>query len=158
MICIANKEDSDQIKKITESTAMFNSEEVQCVADIFQQYVQLGQEASGYSFFVEKENNNILGFVCVGPRGLADRVFDLYWIAVDPGAQRKGIGQNLLKKAEEEVILKHGRIMVIETSGTEKYQGTRAFYTSSGYLLEATLKNLYADGDDLCIFTKRLGD
>ena len=156
MICIANNEDMDQIKDITARTAMFNSEEVQCVADIFQQYVQLGQEASGYSFFVEKEGDQVFGFVCVGPRALTDRVYDLYWIVVDPEAQRKGIGQSLLKKAEEEVILKHGRIMVIETSGTEKYQGTRAFYTGRGYLLEATLKNLYADGDDLCIFTRRL--
>jgi hypothetical protein len=51
---------------------------------------------------------------------------------------------------------KGGRILVIETSSTENYAGTRTFYLAAGYKHEATLKDLYADDDDLLIFTKRL--
>ena len=157
MITIATLADGVQIHEIAARTGMFNPEEVQCVADIWQQQVQFGQEASGYTFYVEKDTDRVLGFfVCVGPRGLTDRVYDLYWIAVDPLAQRQGIGRRLLEKAEQIVRGKGGRILVIETSGAEKYTGTRAFYISCGYLHEATLRDLYADGDNLCIYTKRM--
>lgn len=157
MIQDADSGDGTQIYEITARTGMFNAEEVQCVADIWQQHLALGREASGYTFFVDKnDQGRLLGFVCVGPRGLTDRVYDLYWIVVDPSEHRQGIGRGLLAKAEEAVRWLEGRIMVIETSGKDNYAGTRAFYQSCGYLHEATLKDLYSDGDDLCIFTKRL--
>jgi ribosomal protein S18 acetylase RimI-like enzyme len=156
MIVMASPPDGPQICEITARTGMFNAEEVQCVADIWQQHLQLGREVSGYTFYVEKDAERVLGFVCVGPRGLADRVYDLYWIAVDPDVQRQGVGLRLLEKAEQVVRELGGRILVIETSGTEKYTGTRAFYQARGYLLEATLRDMYSDGDDLCIYTKRI--
>ncbi len=148
--------DGDQICEISARTGFFNAEEVQCVEEIWQQHIQLGVQASGYTFFVEKDEHRVLGFVCVGPRSLTDHVFDLYWIAVDPSAQRAGIGRQLLEKAEQTVREQDGRIMVIETSGTTKYAGTRNFYLSCGYLHEATLRDLYADGDDLFIYTKHM--
>ena len=158
MISIPDAKDGEQIREITQRTEMFNAEEVQCVVDIWQQYLQFGSQASGYTFYVEKDEERVLGFVCVGPRSLTDRVYDLYWIAVDPAAQRLGVGRKLLQKAEATVKESGGRILVIETSGTPKYAGTRAFYAASGYLQEATLRDLYADGDDLCIYTRRMID
>lgn len=156
MIRVATEQDADQLRLVTARTGMFNAEEVQCVVEIFQEYLELGIEQSGYLFFVEQEAGPVRGFVCVGPRSLTDRVYDLYWIAVDPSAQRLGVGKRLLLRAEAAVREQNGRLLVIETSGTEKYAGTRAFYLSRGYRHEATLRDLYADGDDLCIFTKKL--
>ena len=156
MIITPNSEDGEQIREIALLTGLFNAEEVQCVGDIWQQYLQLGIKASGYTFYIEKIAGSALGFVCVGPRPLTDRVYDLYWIAVDPKAQRQGIGRRLLEKAETAVRAAGGRILVIETSGTPGYSGTRAFYTASGYQHEATLRDLYADGDDLVIYTRRM--
>jgi ribosomal protein S18 acetylase RimI-like enzyme len=156
MITVAAPGDGEQICAIAERTDFFNEEEVQCVADIWQSYLALGTEVSGYTFYVDKDAGTLRGFVCVGPRSLTDRVYDLYWIAVDPAAQRLGVGKRLLERAEASVREKGGRILVIETSGTEKYSGTRAFYLSMNYLHEATLRDLYANGDDLCIYTKRL--
>ena len=156
MICIATDQDREQVCAITARTGVFSPEEVQCVAEIWQEYLGLGIETSGYTFYVDKDCERVLGYVCVGPRSLTERVYDLYWIAVDPSAQRLGVGKRLLEAAEETVREKGGRILVIETSGTEKYAGTRAFYLSCGYSHEATLRDLYSDGDDLHIFTKRL--
>ncbi len=156
MIRVAIADDAMQLRRVTENTGMFNAEEVQCVAEIFQEYLTLGVETSGYLFFVEQEAGLVRGFVCVGPRSLTDRVYDLYWIAVDPSTQRLGVGKRLLLCAEAAVREKNGRLLVIETSGTAKYAGTRAFYLSMGYRHEATLRDLYAENDDLCIFTKKL--
>jgi ribosomal protein S18 acetylase RimI-like enzyme len=156
MIVVATPAEAEQIRAVAANAGVFSAEEVQCVVEIWQEFLDLGTQASGYSFYVEREGGRVLGFVCVGPRSLTDRVYDLYWIAVDPSARRLGVGRRLLETAEQAVREQGGRILVIETSGTEKYSGTRAFYLSAGYLHEATLRDLYADGDDLCIFTKRL--
>lgn len=156
VICLAAPEDGQAICQIAAQAGVFSAEEVQCVADIWQEYLQLGIETSGYTFYVEKQGERVVGFVCVGPRSLTDRVYDLYWIAVAPRAQRLGVGRRLLEQAEASVRQKAGRILVIETSGTPKYAAARAFYRSMGYRHEATLRDLYADGDDLWIFTKRL--
>ncbi len=157
-ICQAGPEEGQAIYQIAARAGVFNAEEVQCVAEIWEEYLRLGIEASGYTFFAEKEGERVLGFVCVGPRSLTDRVYDLYWIAVDPAAQRLGVGRRLLEQAEACVRQKGGRILVIETSGTPKYAAARAFYLAMGYRHEATLRDLYADGDDLWIFTKRLSN
>jgi ribosomal protein S18 acetylase RimI-like enzyme len=155
-IVIATPADGGQVCALAARAGVFSPEEVQCVVEIWQEYVTLGAETSGYIFYVEKAAERVLGFACVGPRSLTDRVYDLYWITVDPSARRLGVGRRLLQTAEQAVRVQSGRIMVIETSGTEKYAGTRAFYLSAGYLHAATLRDLYADGDDLWIFTKRL--
>lgn len=156
VICQAASQDEAAIRQIAADTGVFSAQEVQCVAGIWEEYLRLGIETSGYTFFVERQGQHALGFVCVGPRSLTDRVYDLYWIAVDPRAQRLGVGRRLLERAEEAVREEGGRILAIETSGTQKYANARAFYLASGYQHEATLRDLYADGDDLLIFTKRL--
>jgi hypothetical protein len=66
------------------------------------------------------------------------------------------VGRGLLAASEEAVRKLGGRLLVLETSGLPTYESTRKFYLSTGYTLEATLKDFYSDGDDLAIFTKHL--
>jgi ribosomal protein S18 acetylase RimI-like enzyme len=156
MITTPSPADGAQIHAISANTSVFNQEEVECVDELWEEYQAQGPEKSGYYFQVDKEGERILGYVCYGPRALTDRTFDLYWIAVDPQARGGGIGKRLLAAAEEAVRRMGGRLLVVETSGLPKYEPTRGFYLATGYLLEATLKDFYRDGDDLVIFTKRL--
>lgn len=97
-----------------------------------------------------------MGYACYGPRALTDRTYDLYWIAVGPKTRRGGVGRTLLRAVEQEIRRLGGRLLIVETSGLPKYEPTRAFYIATGYLLEATLKDFYKDGDDLVIFTKKM--
>jgi hypothetical protein len=46
-------------------------------------------------------------------------------------------------------------MLIAETSGTSHYESTRKFYLGMGYILEATIKDFYSEGDDLAIFVKR---
>jgi len=156
MISIATSEDGRQIHTINASTSVFSPEEVECVDELWQEYQVQGSEKSGYYFLVEKERGQVLGYACYGPRALTDRTYDLYWIAVSPKARRGGVGKALLRAVEEAIRKLGGRLLIVETSGLPKYEPTRAFYVATGYLLEATLKDFYKDGDDLAIFTKRL--
>ena len=156
MISIPNEKDGLLIHAINTNTTVFNQEEVECVDELWDEYQSLGSEKSGYYFLVEKEDEHVLGYACYGPRALTDRTYDLYWIAVNPDARRGGVGRKLLVATEDATRNLGGRLLIVETSGLLKYEATRAFYLATGYLLEATLKDFYSDGDDLVIFTKRL--
>jgi GNAT superfamily N-acetyltransferase len=156
MIVTATLEDGPQIHRINAGTVIFTAEETATVDELFEEYLSKGPEASGYHFIVEKQDDVVLGYACYGPHALADRVYDLYWIAVDLEKRGGGVGKIILKAAEEGVRSLGGRILVLETSGLPEYASTRAFYLATGYTLEATLKDFYKDGDDLVFFTKRL--
>ena len=156
MISIAVERDGQQIQSITANTSVFSREEVDCVAELWEEYRQHGAEVSGYYFVVECEDGHVRGYACYGPRSLTEGTYDLFWIAVDPECRRAGVGRMLLEWVEKDIQQMGGRLIVVETSGLEKYAPTRRFYLATGYLLEATLKDFYKDGDDLVIFTKHL--
>lgn len=129
-----------------------------CVEELWNEYRDKGAEASGYNFLVYRAGGRVLGYACFGPHPLTQGTFDLYWIAVDPTARRRGVGRALLSQVEAEVRARAGRLLLIETSGTPEYAPTRRFYVSCGYPCIATIPDFYAPGDDLLFFCKRLGE
>ena len=156
MISIATEVDGFRINEITAKAGVFSQEEVDCVNELWGEFLTLGPEHCGYNFIVERDGDQVLGYACYGPRDLTDGVFDLYWIAVDPNARRNQVGRGLLTACEMETRKAGGRMLIIETSGTPHYEPTRKFYFSMGYTIEASIKDFYVPGDDLMIFTKRL--
>jgi len=155
MIVTATEVDGLQVQDIAARAGVFSQEEIECVIALWEEYLTLGPECCGYNFIVDRENDQVLGFACYGPRDLTNGVFDLYWIAVDPNSRRSGVGRGLLSSSEEAVRKLGGRMLIAETSGTPHYEPTRKFYFSMGYILEATIKDFYVVGDDLAIFVKR---
>ncbi len=156
MISKATEADKAQITDITARAGVFSQEEIDSVPVMFDEYLKYGTIDSGYHFIVYREGDQVLGFAIYGRRDLAHGVFDLYWIAVDPNARRKGVGRALITASEEAVRAMGGRIIIAETSGTAEYDSTREFYVSVGYVNEATIKDFYKPGDDLKIYTKRV--
>jgi ribosomal protein S18 acetylase RimI-like enzyme len=155
MIVTATEADGLQIQDITARAGVFSQEEVECVIALWGEYLTLGPECCGYNFIVDREKDQVLGFACYGPRDLTNGVYDLYWIAVDPNCRRSGVGRGLLAFSEEAVRRMGGRMLIAETSGTPHYEPTRNFYFGMGYILEATIRDFYVEGDDLAIFVKR---
>jgi ribosomal protein S18 acetylase RimI-like enzyme len=155
MIFTATEADGVQICNIAARAGVFNQEEVDCVAELWEEYLTDGPEVCGYNFIVERDGKRVLGFACYGPRDLTTGVYDLYWIAVDPDTRRGGVGRRLLIESEEAVRKAGGRMLIAETSGTAEYTPTRNFYLGMGYTMEATIRDFYTEGDDLAIFIKR---
>ena len=155
MIDTATEKDGAQIQDIAARAGVFSEEEVVCVREIWEEYLNYGSEGCGYHFIVERDGDKVLGFSCHGPRDLATGVFDLYWIAVDPNSRRSGAGRRLLSASEEAVRNMGGRMLIAETSGTPLYESTRSFYVGMGYKAEAIIKDFYVEGDDLVIYVKR---
>ncbi|MER3459484.1 MAG: N-acetyltransferase, partial [Chloroflexota bacterium] len=69
---------------------------------------------------------------CYGPTPLTRGVYDLYWIAVDPQMQGRGIGSLLLGRVEADVQARGGRMIVVQTSGRPDYIRSRCFYERHG--------------------------
>lgn len=151
------REDREPIHDILVRTGYFTAVEVSTAMELIDDWLTNG-EPSGYLCFVATDpaTDAAMGYVCVGPAPLTDGTYDLYWIAVDPHAQSRGIGRALLDWAENEVARRQGRLVLIETSSQEMYSATVRFYERCGYALVARIKEYYRPGDDKLVFGKYL--
>jgi ribosomal protein S18 acetylase RimI-like enzyme len=153
----AEKCDGSDIDRIMSSLSNFTVTDRDCVRELWEDFLNNGSKSS-YQFCICKDylNQSTLGFACFGKHALTENTFDLYWIAVDAANQRSGAGSDLLIYVEEQVVSQNGRRLIIETSSTEAYQAARNFYRRHHYLREAVIRDFYAPGDHLVIYTKEL--
>lgn len=147
--------DRHTVRELVEATGFFRPNEVDVAEELVREHLARG-DASGYKFVFAERDGKMTGYACYGPIAVTLGCYDLYWIVVHPSFQRQGIGQQLLHDAERLIAHEHGRQIYIETSSQPLYAATQAFYTRSGYVLEATLKDFYAPGDDKLTYVKRL--
>jgi D-alanine-D-alanine ligase len=148
-------EDRDQIIAITENTGYFRPDEIAIACEVLDDALTKGSEGH-YQSFTAESDGKIAGWVCFGPTPCTLGTFDVYWIVVAPGCQRRGIGSALMRHAEEIISSRDGRLSVIETSGKGLYDSTRGFYNKMGYSEQARIAEFYAAGDDKIIYTKLL--
>ena len=147
--------DKPTIMDILRVIREFTPEEVAVAEELIDAYLE-ASSSSGYLVFVAEVNSVLTGYVCYGPTPLTKGTWDVYWVAVDPGAQGQGVGRELMAFAEGNIKESQGRLIVVETSGRPDYDKTRRFYKSRGYKLSARIADFYSPGDDKLILEKRL--
>ncbi len=150
--------DRSRIQEIVIAAGNFSEQEIATAMELVDEALRKGEE-SGYIIMVAEtpeRAGEIDGYACYGPTPLTEGVFDLYWIAVDPKTQGRGIGRLLVEYAEKDIRSRGGRMLLIETSSRDEYQPTIAFYQRTNYELAARIKNFYHIGDDKLIFSKEL--
>ncbi len=149
------REDTDALASIIERTANLTREEKDCAAELLQACLTVAGQTDYYSLTALMEGRPA-GYVCYGPRSLADGVHELYWIIVDPASRGSRIGWALIEKTTAVLGSLGARMLVAETSGLPEYEGTRAFYLKCGFAEEARIKDFYKPGDDIVFYVKRL--
>ena len=149
-------EDRKSIKRLLSGTRAFYRHEMEVALELLDDRLEKGPE-SEYMFLFCEAGGRTAGYACYGPITMARGRFDLYWIAVEAGLQRKGIGSALLGKAEAEMARLGGKYVYAETSSRKKYAPTRQFYLKNGYSRAARVPEYYARGDDKLIFMKTIG-
>ncbi len=147
--------DREQVIEIISRTKMFTAAEIDVATELIDIYLNNAQQRDYIIYVAEDAVKKVVGYACYGPTPGAEGTFDLYWIAVSPVVQNKGIGKQLLTFVEAEVINKNGRLIIIETSSQLKYKNTQQFYLNNNYKIEARIKDFYRVGDDRLIFVKR---
>ncbi len=148
-------EDAPRIRALATATGMFSSAEIDIAGELVEERVARGR-ASGYEFVIAERGGEIMGYACYGPTPGTRGTFDLYWIAVAPSAQREGLGREILARVESAVQAAGGERLVAETSSTERYAPTRAFYRRSGFRKVAEIPDFYGPGDGKAIYVKSL--
>lgn len=110
------------------------------------------------SIWVDGPTGLPAGWVYFSRNAMANQIWDLWWIGVDPLRHGQGIGDELLRFVEAHVRSAGGRILLIETSSLPKLDRTRKFYAKRGYTACGQVPDFYADGDDKVIFAKRIAE
>lgn len=147
--------DVEPIRRLVAATGMFSPEEIEIAAELAQERIAKGR-ASGYEFVIAEQAGRLLGYACFGSIPGSETSWDLYWIAVDPDRQGMGIGREILHRSEAE-MRRRGAVQVhVDTSSTDRYAPTRAFYLANGYRVAAELPDFYRRGDGKVIFIKEL--
>ena len=150
--------DVSAVGALVTATGFFSAEEQQVAIELVEETLARGL-ASGYEFVFTDDPDKpgqLLGYACFGPIPATLSSYDLYWIAVAPSQQGKGLGRKLLQEAERCAARSGATQMYLDTSGRPQYIPTRSFYEHTGYQVAATLKDFYAPGDDKVIYSKRL--
>lgn len=121
-------------------------------------------EQSGYQCIVatlpsetpdaSESGERCIGYLSYGRTPMTEATYDLYWVAVDPDIRGKGIGRKLCAAFEETVRQADGKLVRVETSSQEAYDGTLKFYLDTGYVEGGRLPGFYKPGDDLVILYK----
>lgn len=148
--------DRPAVLALIEATGFFRPDEIAVAEELID--ITLGRpEQEDYAIVVvTDETGAVAGYMTYGPTPLTRGTYDLYWMAVDPKAQGRGYGRILVEWLEDHVRRAGGRLIVIETSSSEKYEPTRRFYLGLNYTETARIPDFYGPGDGRVIYTKRV--
>ena len=161
MIRPVQQSDLDIIKSdLIDANELFPSEMLNdMIAPFFlkQQKDDKGDESSWFTEICATENRPVSIVYCT-PENLTEGTYNALLLAVAKDRQGEELGtrlmQNLEKYLKEE---KNARLLLVETSGTDEYAKTRAFYERRlGYEQEARIRDYYTEGDDKIVFRKKL--
>jgi GNAT superfamily N-acetyltransferase len=150
-----SRDDRPAVSKILGNTREFKPFEVEIAEELIGCYLD-DPTGSGYHVLVAEVGSVLAGYICYGPTPMTKGTWDIYWMAVAPEMQGRGIGSALMKSAEQEIIRAKGRLSVIETSSTPLYEKTIRFHLGQGYEVVCRMPDFYAPGDDKLLLQKRL--
>lgn len=151
----ARSSDQTTVLDLIERTGFFRPVELEIAREVFSDAAEM-KPGCTYQSYAAEADGKVAGWICFGATPCTLGTFDIYWVAVDPVFQHKGVGTQLVQFAETKAKTQHGRLLVVETSGAPRYAPTRKFYEGLGFILAACVPEFYAPGDDKCIYLKKL--
>jgi GNAT superfamily N-acetyltransferase len=154
----ATSGDVAQIRGLAVDNAMFAPEDLDALDETFTGYLD-GSLVEHRWIVVEDPAGVIAGAAYYAPEPFADRVWNLYFLAVRPVRHRTGIGHALVSHTERSLRGAGdtvARVLIVETSSTDPYQPARRFYAREGFDQEAVIREFYGPGDNKIVFWKRL--
>lgn len=161
--------DDDQVIDVLVASSLFDRDDVPLLRSLLMAHhdgtAAAGQRWSVITGRTPAENDdqqpqagaeNIFGTALYRPVEAADRVWDLTMIGVRADSQNLGFGRGLLEHLEGQLQSEHQRLIVVQTSGLQRFERTRAFYRTLGYTQHGRVPDYWADGDDMLLYSKPL--
>jgi len=149
------RQDRAPVLRIVHNIKEFTPSEMAVAEEVIDDYLE-DPLCSGYNISLAIVDRQIVGYICFGPAPMTNGTWDIYWMAVDPKWQSRGIGHTLMTHAEHLIRHSKGRLIIIETSSKPEYEKTRRFHVSHGYEISCKIEGFYAPDDDKLVLMKRL--
>ncbi|MDW3223226.1 MAG: GNAT family N-acetyltransferase [Paracoccaceae bacterium] len=144
-------DDIAPLQEVLDGTELFPSEMLPDIVNGF-----LSDAETSDIWLTCEVNGKPIGLCYAVPEELAEGAWNMRALAVLPRAQGGGFGSALTTHLEAELKACGHRILIAETSGTDDFAQTRAFYRKNGYAEEARIRDFWGAGDDKVIFWKSL--
>ena len=140
---------------IAVASGLFPAEDA-AVVDAMMAGYEAGGRAAGHRCLIDEDDRVAVGVAYVQPVIATVGTWNLTMIAVRPAHQGRGRGAALLRQVEDALRADRQRLLLVETSGSDGFARTRAFYRRCGYDEEARIREYYAAGEDMVLFRKAL--
>ena len=94
-----SRRDRPRLAELLAATGAFNDDEIEVALSLL-------DAGSDYEFLgaFDEQSGRLIGYACFGATPATDGTYDLYWLAVDPAAQGRGIGSALIRAVEEKLV------------------------------------------------------
>ena len=146
----ATSKDLPALKAVIDANDLFPSD---MLDEMISDYLH-NKDSNDYWFTYDDGQPVAIGY-CATEK-MTQGTWNLYLIAVHPDYQKSGHGASMLQHIEQKLAERGERILLIETSGLQSFEGTREFYRKCGYSQEARIREFYQAGEDKIVFRKLL--
>jgi GNAT superfamily N-acetyltransferase len=151
----ATVDDVSAVREIAIATGLFDEESWPDVEGVMVDSVR-GALGDHSWIVLEKPDVGVVAAAYFAPEPFSNQMWNLYFLGVLPGRQGDGSGGALIGYVEGVLREKGERVLIIETSGVDSFEPTRAFYRNRGFDEEARIREFYGPGDDKVVFWKAL--
>ncbi|MGP1394507.1 MAG: GNAT family N-acetyltransferase [Inquilinaceae bacterium] len=110
----------------------------------------------GDAVWLTYDDGGLVAVAYCAPEPMTDGTWNLYLIAVHPDRQGQKLGGSVVRHIEGMLAARGERVLLVETSGLDSFERTRAFYRKAGYEEEARIRDFYQAGEDKIVFRKAL--
>lgn len=148
----ATLSDIKQILSLVGSLNMFEDDEITEIEERLDSHFKCPDD----SIWLVYEGNGIEGLVYCAPEVMTKGTWNILMLLVQGDAQGKGYGQALVGAIQEAVTGRNGRLLIVETSGTDDFEKARRFYLRCGFIEAARIADFYDVGSDKVVFSKNL--
>lgn len=143
-------QDLPDLKTIIDQNELFPSD---MLDDMITGYFADNEEGGSW---LTCDDGKPVGLVYYTAEPMTEGTYNALLLAVRPDAQGKGVGRALMEHVEQTLKEEGKRILLVETSSLDAFEGTRTFYRRIGYEEEARIRAFYAEGEDKIVFRKAL--
>ncbi len=143
-------DDKDQLIQLIQSLNMFQEDEISFIIEGFQnrddECIWLG----------DQEEKELVAVVHSVPEAMTNGTWNALMLIVSPEYQKQGRGKALMRQLENELMSRDQRLLIVETSAMDDFQGARDFYAKIDYTCEAMIKHFYDANDHKIVFSRLL--
>lgn len=154
MIRPITRNDNSAVMTLAKASGLFKLHELEELGSGLADYFDGDQSRT--HFWLADDDGGLVSVAYCAPEAMTDGTWNLLFIAVRPDLQGQGRGAALLHHVERTLTERGERVLLVETSGTDALERTRAFYRKHGFDEEARIREYYRAGDDKVIYRKAL--